>query len=187
MITFYLSCVVLGGVVVVLQSLFGIFDGDGDAETGGGDHDGSETGTHDTLDLISLRTVSAGIAAFGLTGGGLTSIGMWWWLTLPAAAVVGFVVMLVVALVIRQMGRLESDGSLVMEGVVGERATVYIPIPGSRTGRGKVSTILQGQLIELEAVTEGAPLATGEEVMIMELDDTVVRVIPLSSPSEGAS
>jgi len=181
MTTFYIACAILGGVVVALQSVFGLFgDGDGDG------HDASAD-THDTLDLISLRSLAAGLTSFGLAGGLLTSLGLWWWLTLPAAAVVGFLVLLGVALVIRQMGRLEKDASLILEGAVGEEATVYIPIPARRGGRGKVTVILQEQSIELEAETEGEALATGESVVIIDIDGAVVRVVPSHSRLQGAS
>jgi membrane protein implicated in regulation of membrane protease activity len=180
MTTFYIICAVLGGVIVLLQSVFGLFE-HGDAE-GHADH----SGAHDALDLVSLRSLSAGLAAFGLTGGLLTSLGLWWLLTAAAALIVGFVVLVVVATVIRQMGRLESDGSLIIEGAIGETATVYIPIPSNRSGRGKVTAVLQSQIIELEAMTEGHALPTGERVMIVDLDGTVANVVPVSPRTEGA-
>ena len=179
MTTFYIICAVLGGVIVLLQSVFGLFENDAE---GHADH----SGAHDALDLVSLRSLSAGLAAFGLTGGLLTSLGLWWLLTVAAALVVGFSVMVVVAMVIRQMGRLESDGSLIIEGAIGETATVYIPIPSNRSGRGKVTAVLQSQIIELEAMTEGHALPTGERVMIVDLDGTVANVVPVSPRTEGA-
>jgi membrane protein implicated in regulation of membrane protease activity len=180
MTTFYIICAVLGGVIVLLQSVFGLFE-NGDAE-GHADH----SGAHDALDLVSLRSLSAGLAAFGLTGGLLTSLGLWWLLTAAAALIVGFIVLVIVAVVIRQMGRLESDPSLIIEGAIGETATVYIPIPSNRSGRGKVSAVLQSQIIELEAMTEGEALATGERVMIVDLEGTVANVVPVLPRTEGA-
>jgi hypothetical protein len=134
---------------------------------------------HDTLDILSLRTISAGITAFGLTGGLLTSLHLTWLLTLPLAGGVGFLTMLIVAIIIRQMGRFESDGSLVMEGVIGETGTVYLPIPADRSGLGKITTVLQSQIVELEAQTEGAALATGAKVLITDLNGSVANVVPL--------
>ena len=180
MTTFYLVAAVAGGVFILLQSVFGLFEGDGD---GDGHHDPGHEATHDTLDILSLRTLSAGITALGLTGGFLTSLHFSWLITLPAAGLIGFGVMVIVALVIRQMGRFESDGSLVMEGVIGETGTVYLPIPGSKAGLGKITTVLQSQLVELEAQTEGAALATGVKVLITDLNGSVANVVPLDSNS----
>jgi hypothetical protein len=180
MTTFYLVAAVAGGVFILLQSVFGLFEGDGE---GDGHHDPSHDATHDTLDILSLRTLSAGTTAFGLAGGLLTSLDLPWIITLPAAAAIGFGVMVIVAMAIRQMGRFESDGSLVMEGVIGETATVYLPIPGSKAGLGKITTVLQSQLVELEAQTEGPALATGVKVLITDLNGSVANVVPLDPNS----
>jgi hypothetical protein len=181
MTTFYLVAAVAGGVFVLLQSVFGLFEGDSD--DGGHDHEhdhaNGHVAMHDTLDILSLRTLSAGITAFGLTGGLLTSLGIPWFISLPAAGIVGFGVMVAVALIIRQMGRFESDGSLVMEGVIGETGTVYLPIPADRSGLGKITTVLQSQIVELEAQTEGAALPTGVKVLITDLNGAVANVVPL--------
>ena len=178
MTTFYLVAAVAGGVFILLQSVFGLFEDHGD---GHGHHDHSHDATHDALDILSLRTLSAGITAFGLAGGLLTSLHLPWLITLPAAAAIGFGVMVVVAMIIRQMGRFESDGSLVMEGVIGETGTVYLAIPGDKSGRGKITTVLQSQLVELEAETEGVALATGVKVLITDLNGSVANVVALDS------
>ena len=176
MTTFFLVAAVAGGVFILLQSVFGLFDGDGD---GHGHHDHSHDATHDALDILSLRTLSAGITAFGLAGGLLTSLHLPWLASLPGAAAIGFGVMVAVALIIRQMGRFESDGSLIMEGVIGETGTVYLPIPGDKSGRGKITTVLQSQLVELEAETEGGALSTGVKVLITDLNGSVANVVAL--------
>jgi hypothetical protein len=186
MTTFYLVAAVAGGVFVVLQSVFGFFE---DTDDGGhaDDHDNGHghVAMHDTLDILSLRTLSAGITAFGLSGGLMNSLGLRWFVSLPGAAVVGFGVMVAVALLLRQMGRFESDGSLVMEGVIGETGTVYLPIPADRAGLGKVTTVLQSQIVELEAQTEGPALAVGAKVLITDLNGSVANVIPLDPIQEG--
>ena len=76
MTTFYITCAVAGGIFVVLQSVFGLF----------GDHDSDHHEVSDALDIISLRTVAAGITAFGLAGGGPSIVSAfggqsaWFWL-----------------------------------------------------------------------------------------------------------
>lgn len=184
MTTFYIACAVLGGVLFVLQSVSGLFE-DGDAD-GPADAHMDHGDLHEALDIISFRTLSAGVTAFGITGGLLQSLGLWWVVSLPGAGIVGFSTMYVVAKVISQMRRLESEGALVLEGAIGEQGTVYIPIPGEHAGRGKVTTVVQSQLVELEAVTPGRALATGEKVLITDFAESVAVVVPMSS-AEGAS
>jgi hypothetical protein len=72
-----------------------------------------------------------------------------------------------------------------MEGVIGETGTVYLPIPADRAGLGKVTTVLQSQIVELEAQTEGPALAVGAKVLITDLNGSVANVIPLDPIQEG--
>ena len=191
MATFFLTCLVLGGVILVLQLAFGIADidhgdhadGDGSVEAGGKDF---LHGAHaEGLNLFSARAIAAGVAFFGL--GGLAGLGTRLGLlaALPAAIAAGLAAMLFVAFAIRQFGRLEQDNTLVLDRAVGVTGVVYLSIPGERSGAGKVHVTVQERLVELRAVTPQAALPTGASVMVIDVagPDTVV-VVPNPLPHE---
>ena len=76
--------------------------------------------------------------------------------------------MLGVALLIKALSKLQSDGSLNLKYALGVGGSVYITVPPQRGGRGKVNLIVQGKLEELDAVTDDElPLPFGTEVVVI--------------------
>jgi hypothetical protein len=174
--TVYLICAVLGGVLLLAQLVLGAI-GAGHHDTGG--HDAASDGLH----LFSVRAVSAGVAFFGLGGLGTLALGLPAVLAVLGGVLLGAAAMLGVALAMRAMLKLESDGSVHIERAVGESATVYVPVPAARGGIGKVLLTLQGRTVEYQAVTsEGQLLPTGTPVIVVDVrgGDTV-EVVPLPS------
>jgi len=179
MSTLYLVCALVGGGLVLVQLVLGLLgldhdaphdlhvDHDGHAGAGHGaaPHDGAATG----LNLASLRALAAGVAFFGLTGYGLQRAGTAGWIALGAALAAGGVALVIVALLLRAMLRLESDGTVRIENALGQPATVYVPIPGEKTGAGKISLSVQGRLVEYQAVTPEATLPTGAAVTVVDV------------------
>lgn len=58
------------------------------------------------------------------------------------------------ALAFRATLKLESVGNMDYHNAIGKIATVYMRIPRAKTGKGKVSVIIQERLAEIDAVTE---------------------------------
>lgn len=188
--TFYLTCAVVGAVILVAQlalSAFGGHHGDAshsDVSHGSGPtHDTSHAHASDGLQLLSARTISAAVAFFGIGALGISSMGLPELVAIAGGVVLGGAAMVGVAMTMRSMLRLESDGSINIYGAVGAAATVYIPIPGSKSGAGKVSLTLQGRTVEYQAVTaEGSALPTGMAVVIVDVHSgDIVEVAPLPS------
>jgi hypothetical protein len=174
--TFFLTCTVLGGVVLLAQLVLGILGAEHH------DSNGHESPS-DGLQLLSVRALTAGVAFFGV--GGLAAGAFGWppLLALVGGALAGGLAMVGVAVAMRAMLKMERDASLNIERAVGESATVYVPVPAARSGLGKVTLTLQGRTVEYQAVTpEGRLLATGSAVLVVDvLGDDTVEVVPLPS------
>ena len=100
------------------------------------------------------------------------------WLSVIIAIIAGAAAMAVVVLAIRGMMKLQCNGALQSEKLVGMKATVYVAIPSARSGRGKITLNAQGKFMELDAVTDcEEKLAVDETVEIIstENDCTVVK------------
>jgi membrane protein implicated in regulation of membrane protease activity len=166
--TFFLSCALLGGAVLVLQLLLGLVGMD---HHGAGDlHPGASEG----LNLLGVRSLSAGLTFFGIGGLGGFALGLGAAAALPAALLLGAAAAVAVAAAMRALLRMDSDGSTRIEGAVGEAATVYLSIPGGRTGLGKVHLRLQNRTVEYQALSTH-PLPTGAHVVVVDVvgPDTV--------------
>lgn len=190
MTAFFLACAILGGGVLVAQLVLGAV---------GGDHDvhGAELGAHlgehaplhggeptQGLHLLSVRAIAAGLAFFGVGGlaGMATPLGLL--AAIPLALAAGGAAMAAVALLMRAMLRLESDGTLRVEDAVGQTGAVYLAIPAGEPG--KVHLTVRNRLVEYQAICREGALPTGASVLVVDVagPDTVVVVPdPLAADS----
>ncbi len=160
----YAACAALGGAVVVLQLVLGLFGGD-DAE---GDVD-LDLETDAGLHLFSVRTVAAFLTVFGLVGWIGTLEGWSRAVTFVAAFLSGSSVLLLVAFLLRMQRRLHSSGNMNAQNAVGQVARVYLSIPAAGAGNGKITVVAQGRTNEYAAFTRGAALPTGSEVRVLRM------------------
>jgi len=68
--------------------------------------------------------------------------------------VLGFVAAYLQALAYRAMMRLESSGNIDYNNAVGKTGTVYMRVPKLKSGKGKVTLVIQERYAEIDAVTE---------------------------------
>ncbi len=146
----------------------------------GHSHAGSDASAqhvgHWFYEMLSLRTISAAVTFFGLTGKAALAQGVHPVPTLLLALVAGYAALAGVFWLFKQVFRLQHAGNENVRLAVGLPATVYVPIPANRAGAGKVTFRLQNRIVEYQAVTdEGDRLATGEKVVVESVvsNDTV--------------
>lgn len=175
--TVYLACAALGGTVLVVQTVLLVF--------GGGDHDadvvpvdtadigasnsGEVHGQDSGFGLFSVRTVAAFLTFFGLGGWAGLNAGWAPGATIAAAFAAGLAMLFAVAWLFHAQKRLASQGNVEPAGAVGKTARVYLRIPENNSGKGKVTVLLQGRTVELNAFTKGRAIPTDAEVRIVRL------------------
>lgn len=176
-------------VVLVIQSLllmFGLgFGGDADVNMDG--HvDSMDAGSGDGLALFTVRGIVAFFAVGGWTGMVMAKYAPPW-IAIVAAFLAGSVALVALAYLFKAMFKLQSSGNLDNKNAIGKAAKVYIPIPASGGGQGKITVLVQERLVELSAITrEAVPLKTGEIVTICDiLDDETVVVAQIESSTNN--
>ncbi len=194
--TLYFYCAVVGGVILVLQTVLMIFGGgDGDMDTDVGvdvdassgpdlHHDGlsGEPGDADAfVKVLSLKTLVAFLTFFGLTGLALLEAGVdpVWACILSVGA--GLVALYIVAWLMAMLWKLRSEGNEDLRNAIGTTGKVYLRIPANQRGIGKVTVTVQGRQITRKAVTTGSEIPTGTVVKVVALsgDDTLtVKAAP---------
>ena len=170
------------------------------AHAGDGGHGGGHDDVpHDTatgrglgdwlFGVLTLRTVVAALAFFGLAGKATLAAGKPPSVALAVAIAAGVAAMYGVYALMRAIYGLQSDGTFRIRASLGQRGAVYIPIPAGRQGVGKVQIKVQGRLVELAAMTaHGERLATGVQVEVLELvGPRTVLVGPIDAPSPDAA
>lgn len=114
------------------------------------------------LKFLSFRTVLAFLTMFGWGG---VVFGEHGWIGLVGAFLCGAIMMVIAAFVIAGLLKLQQNGTTSNAALVGKFGTVYLTIPGNRTGAGKVNVNLGTATHEIRAFADEA-IGTGRKVRI---------------------
>jgi membrane protein implicated in regulation of membrane protease activity len=177
---FYLIALILGGGFLFLQLVLG--GGDHDVHVhglGAGDaHPGHGPG------LLSTRSLTFGLAAFGLVGAPLhilhilpPTLALTFAVAAAAAAVVAS------ALAFRRLGDPAASGAVSLNEVVGREARVLLACARDQTGKVRVE--LGGQVVDLLATTDAASIEPGTVVRVVDVRDEVAHVAPSARSDHG--
>lgn len=173
----YKYCAIIGctlvGIQVILQllGLGGDHDADVHADTHvhhGGMHGEAGTEGHGNIffGILSFKALSAFAGIFGLVGLIVHERGLTAGTRVALSAAAGVASMFVVAWIMRGIARLQASGTIDVRNAIGRTATVYLRVPGARSGRGKVTVEVQGRSMEFPAVTDGDTLESGVQVTV---------------------
>ena len=205
MTTVFLICAAIGGTILVFQFVLTMIglggeafdldlpDGDADIDLDfdadvdvGGDTDlghHGHVGSSWLFGVISFRTMVAALAFFGLAGLTAQKAGASALNTLLIAVGAGAAAMYGVYWMMRGLYSLRSEGTARIGRAVGRHATVYVTIPGSQSGSGKIQMNLQDRTMEYLAMTSGEKLPPGAKVEVVGvITPTTVEVQPVLEP-----
>lgn len=169
-------------LVLLIQTIlmfFGIGDGDADFDAPDFDFDGDGIGDDfdmdiddvaglESLHIFTVRGIIAFFVIFGWVGVVMEAANINLLITLLVATACGFAMMVLIAYLFRIVMRLKSDGNTDNRNALGSAGKVYLTIPPSRSGEGKVNVMLQGTYVERNAVTdETEAIPTGCEVIVV--------------------
>ena len=107
------------------------------------------------------------------------------WLSIIVALVAGGAAWAGVYFALRGIAKMQCNGALQTEKLVGQRATVYVSIPQKRSGRGKITLEAQGKFTELDAVTDGDRIAVDEVVEITATQNECMVVKKLEDSTQN--
>lgn len=174
--------------VMLLQTvllLFGLIGADGDSDGFGGDSvgddadggpaeisDDADLTDFDGLRLFTVRGIVAMISIGGWVGATICDLGAHSTVAIIGAIIAGLGALFLSAYIIKVSLKLQDNGNFNLQNAVAHTATVYIPIPPSRGGTGKVTMNLQERFVELDALTDhGEKLMTGTMVQVVSVTD----------------
>jgi hypothetical protein len=178
--TVFLVCAIVGGVLLLCQFFLSLVGAGGDHDFGvdhhldfsaahhvGGDH-AAEHGATWYFHVLSFRAICAAVTFFGLGGLAVAASPSFSAMAFPAGIGSGAAAMIVVAWMMNLLGKLQSKGNVHIERAVGALGTVYLGIPASGQGAGKVTVNVQQRTMEYRAITQHEqPLETGTPVMVV--------------------
>lgn len=97
--------------------------------------------------------------------------------TIPVSIICGLVAFVAIGFAYKAIRKLQADGAIDNRNAIGKVAEVYLKIPAKGEGHGKLSIVLQGKLVEMDAVTdETEAIPTGKDVKVIGLVGGVCKV-----------
>ena len=189
-------CALVGGTIFLVQFTLTIigygadesdfvddFPEGGDTDVGDLQGEVLDHGSTWFFGVVSFRTLVAAVMFFGLVGmavgEGLPGQPI---VALLVATCAGIGAMYGVHYLVQFMLRLKHDGTVKIERSIGKVGTVYIPIPGDKSGAGKIQLRMQDRIMEYQAMTaESERLGTGTPVEVVKvINHNTVEVKPVS-------
>ena len=160
----YLFIAIFGTSIFVIQFILTMIGISGDTD---GDADFSVE-SHDVADLhginfFSLKAITGFIAFYGW-GGVCFGEG---WGGFAIALVCGGVMMVLIALSISLMFKMQQSGNLQAEDFIGKTGTVYLTVPANRAAGGLVKVVFPDRTRQIH-VRADAELPTGSAVRVVE-------------------
>lgn len=136
-----------------------------------GHHHGGDMDPH--FQLLTIRNVVAFFALFGWTGLAFFRQGLPLWAVILLSSLCGFAMMVLTAGIFYGLYKLQSDGTVKYGAAKGLKGIVYLRIPPVGAGCGQIRVVLQGKVIEMEALSsEPVEIPTGATILITEITNS---------------
>jgi len=153
------------------------FGGDLDTDIAGADADG---GDGMPFQLFTFRNFVNFFLGFGWTVISLQDNIESRPVVLIIGTIVGIALVAAVMYMFYFMGKLAESGNMDIKKAIGKTVQVYLPIPANRKGMGKVQIKLQGSLHELDAITDGDIISSGNMARVKEVLDGKLLLVEKS-------
>ncbi|MBQ8607821.1 MAG: serine protease [Bacteroidaceae bacterium] len=168
LIQIFWGCAIISSLFMLVQlilSLVGV--GDAEIDFGGDSIDGLDSS--EGTDLFTVKNITNFFVGFGWGGVSFASVIKAEWLLLVAAIACGCLFVALFVYIFKQLMKIEGNNAIDIEAGVGLVAEVYLRIPASRSGKGKVQVSLGGSLREVAAITDDLEeIPTGSSVVILK-------------------
>ena len=170
-------------IVQIILLCFSSFGGDTDLDGDGEIDVVADSG----VSLFTMKSLTAFLSIGGWAGLLTCSAAPdnLQWLSIIVALVSGGAAWAGVYFALRGIAKMQCNGVLQTEKLVGQRATVYVSIPQKRSGRGKITLEAQGKFTELDAVTDGDRIAVDEVVEIVATQNECTVVKKVEEPEQS--
>ena len=170
----------LFSALFLLQAILSLFGGDGSEDFDAvGDTDEFVDADHGIgYQFFTIKNMVAFFTLFGWTGIAAYNSGIGKGLSVILAIAAGCAMVLVMAFLLKNVGRLKESGTMQIKNALNQVGNVYLFIPAARKGKGKVHVRVQGSLHELDAITDDiADIATGSMIKVTGIIDEGVLLV----------
>lgn len=165
-------------VLLVIQIVMTLGGGDademdGDVDAGDVDLDGGAG-----WQFFTYKNVLGFFTLFSWTGLGFLQMGLGLLIAVFFSVIAGLIMMAIMAALFYYISKLHQSGTMVMENAVGHTGEVYLVVPPSREGHGKIQVEIQGTLRTMDAITDDEKeLPTGSIAQVLEIVNNQILLV----------
>lgn len=164
---FYWIIAIISTLVFLFKLLFGSFGMEKEFQTDFSD------GHFSLNEIFSFLKVAGWVGVISIRLISLAPVA-----AVSASLVAGVGAFFLARLILKNLKRLESSGTLDLESAVGKVGTVYLTIPKGAQNAGQVQVEAQGRLCTLDAISPDTEIKTGEKVLVYGVKDNRLLVEP---------
>ena len=163
-------------VFFIIQTLVSLFAGDVEHDVAGDSDVSSDDGV--PFQFFSIKNLVAFFTIFGWSGLACINAGLGNIYVILISVICGLLMMLIMASIFYFMSKLTESGNLDIKNAINKTGTVYLYIPASRSGTGKVQIKVQNSLRELDAITDDTEqISTGSIILVVDVLDNNILVV----------
>ena len=164
----------LAFVVIFGMSLLGS-DSDSDADA---DADADSGSTDFGSYILSLKSMVGFLVAASWVGIVTISNSLPVWITVLSSITAGVIMTIIIVALMTFFARMQYNGTLQIADTVGAEGEVYLSIPPSKSGKGKVQIKVQSAVREFDAVTEAdTTLKQYDKIVVKSVDKDNVLLV----------
>ena len=154
-----------------IMTFVGLSGGETDMDSDGGD------GGDMPFEIFTLRNLINFLLGFSWTGISFYDSIANKTTLIIVSVLVGLLFVTLFFFLIKQILKLSEDNSFKIENALNKTAEVYITIPESKTGKGKVQISINGAFHELDAITKSSEkIPSSSAVKVVAIEDNLLIV-----------
>ncbi|MEA4917445.1 serine protease [Proteiniphilum sp.] len=164
-------------VIFIIQTILTFVGGDS-MDGVDADFEGDLSGGDAPFQLFSLRNLINFLLGYGWAGIAFYNLIPNKPILIIVAVIVGILFVAIFFMIVKVFLRLAEDNSFKMQDALHKTAEVYLTIPASRTGKGKILISVGGSLRELDAMTdEKESIHSRSTVKIIKIENNNILIV----------
>lgn len=132
----------------------------------------------DPLGIFNLRGLMSFFSIGGWVGYGLTISNFANPIAIAGGLISGLITAKATTSLTNYLMKTNNNGNIKSENAIGQIGEVYLTIPANGKDQGKVNVLVQGKLVEFDAITtKGIELKTGDKIAVIDIKENNLLVV----------
>ena len=169
----FVGCAVPSSLFIILTFVLSCITLDAEFHHGNFDLD-----LDDPLGIFNLRGFMSFLAIGGITGYGLSAYNFSDPIAIAGGGIAGLIIAKATTSLMNYLMKSNNNGNIKPENAIGQIGEVYLTIPANGKNHGKVNVLVQGKLVEFDAITtKGIELKTGDKIAVIDIKENNLLIV----------